>query len=126
MKKYLFLAATAMMFAACSNEVTEGPNTPQAEPEAVGFDVYVPNATQSTRGGLVNVITTPIMQKAGFGVFACVSNDDHNYATGTDIPDFMWNQEIFWNNTSNAWYYAPLKYWPNETNNDSQASEAMT
>ena len=128
MKKLFFLAATAMLFAACSNEVAEGPNTPQAEPEAVGFDVYLPGATQSTRAGRVNVMNTTTLQMTGFGIFGYQTNDestssDPTYISG-DLPNYMWNQQVFYNSTAAGWYYAPLKYWPNETKNDSQTPQA--
>ena len=36
----------------------------------------------------------------------------------------MVNEKLLWNATNQGWYYNPLKYWPNETDNDSQSSNA--
>lgn len=133
MKKILLFAATAtMLFAACTNEDLVAPQTgaeTALEDGAVGFDVYVPGATAQTRAGRVNVMTTPWMKETGFGIFAYQHNNgtsatEGKYVEGTSIPDFMWNQQIFWDGKASAWYYAPLKYWPNETNNDSQNTAA--
>ena len=131
MKKNLFFAAavSALMLTACSSENDVVQNTaPQTKVQelALGFDTYTPAATQ-TRAGRANVMTTTTMQMTGFGVFGYQSDGTHSdgtYAVG-DVPNYMWNQQVNYNSTSNGWYYAPLKYWPNETKNDSQISQAM-
>lgn len=127
MKKILFFAAvTALAFTACtSDELTEqNAQQPTTEDVGVGFDVYVPGATQQTRSGHVGVLNTTYLQQTGFGIFAYQQNNtsggDAKYATGLYKPDFMWNQQVFYNSSAAGWYYAPLKYWPNETKNDSQ------
>lgn len=130
MKKILFLAAvTALAFTACtSDELTEqNAQQPTTENVGVGFDVYVPGATQ-TRAGRTNVMTTGTLQKTGFGIYAYQTDDENTstdpaYQSG-DLPNYMWNQQIFYNNTAAGWYYAPLKYWPNETKKDSQSPSA--
>jgi hypothetical protein len=38
----------------------------------------------------------------------------------------MWNQKVLWNGTSMGWEYAPIKYWPNETTNDSHTGNSAT
>lgn len=131
MKKILFFAAvTALAFTACtSDELTEqNAQQPTTENVGVGFDVYVPGATQSTRAGRTNVMTNITLQKTGFGIFGYQSDGeaaDGTYATG-DKPDYMWNQQVNYNSTATGWYYAPLKYWPNETKNDSQKAGMPT
>ena len=130
MKKSLFFAAaaSALMLTACSSEndlVQTGPQK-TVENQAVGFDVFTLSAT-NTRAGRSNVMTTKTMQMTGFGVFGYQSDGTHGdgtYAVG-DVPNYMWNQQVNYNSTSNGWYYAPLKYWPNETKNDSQNSQAQ-
>ena len=134
MKKYFYLAAvSAMMLTACSSDKdvlqpTPEPSTPQvvAQQQAVGFDVYVPAATASTRSGRTNVMDNSTLQTTGFGVFGYQVDGtpgayDKTASTGS-TPNYMWNQQV--NYISNAWGYSPLKYWPNETANDSQSSAA--
>jgi len=121
MKKILFFAAvTALAFTACtSDELTEqNAQQPTTENVGVGFDVYVPGSTAQTRAGRANVMTTGILQKTGFGVFG-FQTDNAGYSEGI-APNYMWNQQVNWNKGATGWYYAPLKYWPNETKNDSQ------
>lgn len=106
MKKILFFAATALLFAACSNEEGNAPEVAQT-PQAIAFDTYVPNAT---RAGAAGVMTTTTLQGTGFGVFA---QQGATY-TATTGANFMYNQQVTIENS--AWTYTPLKYWPNETN----------
>lgn len=81
-----------------------------------------------TRTGVLGGITTTDILKGtastigagastanvGFGVFG--------YYTGTTpwtdaqtatTPNFMYNQQVKWNSSTNAWEYNPIKYWPN-------------
>ena len=135
MKKILFLAAaSAFMLTACtSDDLALQDNTQQAvENQAVGFDVYVPNAT-TTRAGYTGTLNTNRLQKAesGFGVYAFYTDQDtySNYAAyiaASKVPNFMVNEKITWNATNQGWAYSPLKYWPNETLNDSQTDPALT
>lgn len=131
MKKfYLMMAAvSALALTACTSEddfVQDAPTTQVAADQAVGFDVYLPN-TNSTRAGRAGVMTTGALQMTGFGVFGYQSDGEHSNGSyaATAVPNFMWNQQISYNNTNSGWYYAPLKYWPNETLNDSQTSTAQ-
>jgi hypothetical protein len=142
MKKLLFMFATAaLVLSACSSEddiVQGGGSLPQlGASDAVGFDVYTQQATNVTKAGLEGTMTTNRMQRSeanggGFGVYAYLTEDDvpaagdgvnaTAYAGGA--PNFMVNEKILWNSTSLGWYYSPLKYWPNETDNDSQTTPA--
>lgn len=125
MKKILFFAATAMLFAACTSDEANAPEVAQNAPQAVAFDTYTPAAT---RAGKVGVMTTTTLQDTeanggGFGVFATYT-DNTTYAAGSATPNFMYNQGVFY--SASAWTYAPLKYWPNETTNDSQTPPATS
>ena len=135
MKKSLFFAAaaSALMLTACSSEndvVQNAPQTQETVAQAVGFDIYTPAATNVTRAGRAGVMTTNIMQQTGFGVYAYQIDDtdtdnEFTYTTyegnkTTATPNFMWNQQVNYNKTATGWYYSPLKYWPNETYQDSQ------
>lgn len=119
---YLFLAAAAMLLTtACSNDdaangVALDSQTTAAN-LAVGFDTYTANAT---RAGQAEVMNTTQLKATGFGVFA-VQSPNTTYAA-TQKTDFMWNQKVEW--SANSWTYSPLKYWPNETNTDSQTPAA--
>ena len=150
MKKSLFFvaAASALMLTACSseNDVVQSPtnqNTATVQQQAVGFDVYTPAATNVTRAGLEGTMTTSRLQRSeneggGFGVYAYLTEDGvaaagdganaTAYASGNgttaNIPNFMVNQKILWDTESMGWYYNPIKYWPNETDNDSQTPAA--
>ncbi len=150
MQKNLFLmaAASALMLTACSSENDVLQNAAQSQQtvvdRAVGFDVYTPSATNVTRAGLEGTMTTNRMQRSeadggGFGVYAFLTEDaiDGDGATAyepaspltgsgakTNVPNFMVNEKLLWNSTNLGWYYNPLKYWPNETNHDSQNTNA--
>ncbi|MBR4709260.1 MAG: hypothetical protein IKP30_04045 [Bacteroidaceae bacterium] len=146
MKKLLFMFATAaLVLSACSSEddiVQNGGSPAQlgAAADAVGFDVYTQQSTNVTKAGLEGTMTTNRMQRSeanggGFGVYAFLTEDtdpDAAVATGyqpgdgstANVPNFMANEKILWNSTNLGWYYSPLKYWPNETNRDSQTTPA--
>ena len=145
MKKSLFFvaAASALMLTACSSEsdVLQSTTQPQQTVvnRAVGFDIYTPAATNVTRAGLTGTMTTNRLQLeqaqgGGFGVYAYLTEDTntgagdanatgYSPAAGQD-PNFMVNEMVLWNATNQGWYYDPLKYWPNETDNDSQNTAA--
>lgn len=113
------------MLTACSseNDVLQSATQPQTtvQQQAVGFDIYTPAATNARRAGRVNVMTNGTMQQTGFGVYA-YQTDNVGYTAGALEPNYMWNQQINFNSTASGWYYAPLKYWPNETKKDSQTT----
>lgn len=132
MKKYFYLAAvSAMMLTACSsdNDVVQPtpaqPTNPVAvQQQAVAFDTYLSSTTASTRAGDAGIQTNATLQIAtkGFGVFAQHS-DNSGYAIATG-PNFMYNEHVTY--SASAWTYSPLKYWPNETEKDSQTPAATS
>ncbi len=120
--KSLFVAAVAIMMAACSEtENISVQNTAQQPETAVSFDTYMGRAT--TRAGAVGEITTKEeLQVDNFGVFAYYTNGDLypvNYnndplvTTAKFTPNFMWNQKVEFD--GDKWFYFPVKYWPNES-----------
>ena len=121
MKKSLFLFATAaLVLAACSSEddiVQSAPQKAEAQANAVMFDTYTSSATRA--GDPAGVMTTDKLKTAdkGFGVYGFY-HDNANY-TSSLTPNFMFNEHVHW---ASGWTYEPLKYWPNETTNDSQTA----
>ncbi len=113
MKKILFFAATAMLFAACTSDEANAPEVAQNAPQAVAFDTYTSSAT---RAGTAGVMTTTTLQTTGFGVFA---QQGASYTASTGA-NFMYNQAVTIENS--AWTYTPLKYWPNETATDNNGA----
>ncbi len=119
MKKLFFLAATAMLFAACtSDELTvQDEVLGAATSDAVGFDVYTASATRA--GDPEGVMTTDKLKtlEKGFGVFAMYQ--DNAIYNSSLVPNFMYNEHVSWS-AAGGWTYPILKYWPNETTQDSQ------
>lgn len=105
MKKILFFAAAAIMMVGCSSDqvVSEMP-----QDNAINFGMYFGRDAQSRAA----IMKTEDLQKQSFGVFAYYT-DNGDYVEGTSTPNFMFNQNVKWNNID-AWTYSPLKYWPNE------------
>ena len=127
MKQYLFFAASAaMMLASCSSEqvdfTQESLQAQKDGPAAVQFSTYLSKAG-TTRAGTAGVITTDALKTGthkddGFGVFGYYTQGAEFGASAT--PNFMYNQQVKWDGTNSKWTYSPVKYWPNETINDSQ------
>ena len=117
-------AASALMLTACTSEsdILQSSAPQKAEAKAVGFDIYTPQTGNVTRSGRVNIMDNSTLQITGFGVFGYQTDGD--YTAGTSLPNYMWNQQVNYNTTNVGWYYAPLKYWPNETGHDSQSTAA--
>ena len=117
---YLVLCALLMLIS-CSEAIVTLPEEEQKAAEAVAFSAYLNRTTSSvsTRAGQNGAIGNEALKGStvGFGVFAFLGNDDWLYASNTQQPDFMYNQQVTWNG-STAWTYSPLKYWPNETGGD--------
>ena len=152
MKNSIFLmtVASALMLTACSSENDVLQNATQSQQtavqeRAVGFDIYTPAVTNARRAGQAGTMTTGRLQRTeanggGFGVYSYlvedtkagagdeVANaDDYktkNRSTVNLAPNFMVNEKVLWNTSNQGWYYDPLKYWPNETDKDSQTTPA--
>ena len=137
MKKLFILAITTAALASCSESDLPGNiATSQTQDQAVpvAFSTYI--GETATRAGETDAISTTKLQDEnyGFGVFAYntgATNWDNNQTS--TAPNFMYNQKVAYNSNSEAWEYAPLKYWPNgkdaansENNPSNSATEATT
>ena len=121
-----------MMLASCSsNDKLDSSPTPQQPDVAaageipVGFDAYTQRAV--TRSGLFGDATLVTLQSpsgtgGGFGVFGYYT--DNNDYDQLSTPNFMYNQLVSWNTTSNKWEYDPVKYWPNEYGANAASDDA--
>lgn len=136
--KILALGAVAAL-ASCSQvddfNIAEQANN---ESNAISFGTYM-GKNKDTRAGYAGGITTDVLKDAakanGFGVFAYYTGaNDYAYSAVTTDgttgqssvkPNFMYNEHVTWS-TSRAtvggyisnWTYEPLKYWPNEVQDD--------
>jgi hypothetical protein len=136
MKKVLYFAAIAAMFAACSSEELANQSAIQQDANGtpVNFTVYTQRAI--TRAGVagnwndgtndVYGVTTASLKDAtvhnGFGVFGFYTNDGE-YDLDNSTPNFMYNEQVKWNDTQKAWAYEPVKYWPNEFGNGAESDD---
>ena len=133
MKKLMIsLATAAVLLVACSGEresveqskPTDASASTQG-PLAVDFDAYQ-QRNGATRSGLAGVLNKTQLQKpeaegGGFGVFAYYT--DLKHYDQTYVPNFMYNQGVFWNSSTNLWEYTPLMYWPNEYGFDASSDD---
>lgn len=94
------IACAALTMTSCSNDEIGGNNTKQGDP--IEFGVYLGRDAQGSRG---TIITKDNLTK--FGVTA--------YLEPSNIPDFMYNQEVI-KNADGSWTYSPVKYWPTMKN----------
>ena len=123
-----------MMFTACSSSEdgveVDNPKTPVlAQKVPVGFNAYAERGT--TRSGWAGDLDIDQLKKTkanggGFGVFAYYT--DLKKYDQTYVPNFMYNQGVFWNGEdgtagSDTWIYSPMMYWPNESGSDAQSDD---
>ena len=113
------LTGVAVLAVACSGS-DDGANgggsgnnqrATQEQPQAVDFNAYVNRST--TRGGYGGELGLDQLKSEGFGVYAYYT-DNHQY-NQMSLPNFMFNQQVKWDNNTSKWTYSPMKYWPNET-----------
>lgn len=94
----------ALIVMSCSKDETTM-SIPQ-ESNAITFGTYV-GRDAKTRATALNLTG---LQTTGFGVFAYYTNGG-DYTVGS-TPNFMYNTKV----STASWTYAPIKYWPNESN----------
>lgn len=110
MKKNVILPALAVLALVSCAKVENTVPSPQAQPVAMNFGVYMPQ----TKAGTAGVMDNTLLQTTGFGVMAYVQAGP--YDSATSLPTFMYNQHV--THGTSGWTYSPVKYWPNQLNND--------
>ena len=133
------MAALLLLLAGCSaDDATHSKQTGQSEQQAVSFATSFKETTRASTGTIDNLDALKATPE-GFGVFAYLTDgtafatkfpNADSYTTFADF--FMYNQQVTWGvqyveNDENEdpaddvthydWVYAPLKYWPNSTEN---------
>ncbi len=109
MKKILFAAfAAAALAIGCSQDevLNESPSLNQA----IEFSTYTGKAAQ-TKG---TVIDNGNLNS--FGIIAFYTGTTPMATWTKTAANFMYNQEVIWNTSTNLWEYAPIKYWPTMDN----------
>ena len=127
------MAAFALMLVSCAKDAESVDSTPIEKgnsnvvaQQPVSFGAYVNRAT--TRAGAAGELTNDgangkvSLQDEGFGVFAYFT-DDKPYTPDYN-PNFMYNTQVTYDASANAWTYSPMRYWPNE-NSANDASEGI-
>ena len=126
---YTSLMTVALLLTACAEGVDEE-NKKQTTPStangkiAVGFEAY--NSRGVTRGGWAGTLDLNQLKESeanggGFGVFAYYT--DLKKYDQTYVPNFMYNQGVFWDPVLGIFDYTPTMYWPNEYGSDAYSDD---
>lgn len=110
MKRYLILMTAATLVAACSNDADEVESGYVPSNNAIAIDANTDDELTTRASGEINDNTT--LQATSIGVFGSYTGE-LKYENTTVSPDFMYNQEVKYENGS--WTYRPVKYWPNDS-----------
>lgn len=139
-RKLVAFASAALLLGACSQETVLTPDeAKQLDPKSneISFGTYM-GKKGVTRAGYEGSINNDVLKDNttganGFGVFAYYTGTDtyetKNGTSNTLIPNFMYNEHIYFDASSSAWKYDNLKYWPNEVASgavDTQSPAATT
>ena len=126
---YTSILMVAWLLTACAegvgDETEKQPVTPvTSDQTAVGFEAY--NSRGVTRGGWAGTLTLDQLKESevnggGFGVFAYYT--DLKKYDQTYVPNFMYNQGVFWNPILGIFDYSPTMYWPNEYGFDAASDD---
>ena len=112
MKKFYLFAAAAVLLTACvKTQNVDEVATIGTDETTVSFDVYTARATKA--GKPQEITTEKLKAGPGFGVFAYYT-DNSQYDQYVK-PNFMYNQQVRYDDVHKVWVYEPVKYWPNET-----------
>lgn len=120
MKKYLILAASAVLVLAACAKVEKFQNT--NEENAILFGAYSGKAAITRANPIPDV--KELAAQGGFGVFAYYTGNAAYSASAT--PNFMYNQAVTSSDEGANWVYSPIKYWPNNDSNTTNGSATWT
>jgi len=140
--KTLIILISAVLMASCSGQdeglqtvtsaVPIGFNVTMGESSLVPLSLSIPSRSSAGTHCQLSIVNWPsydddsAMTRAdaeigltdlkaasstGFGVFAAYTGQNR-YADSNVSPDFMYNQQVKWDNAASAWSYSPVKYWP--------------
>ena len=131
-KKPLFYILLSAMFFGCSEggeQLSTSPENAARRTLSVDFDAY--SSRKVTRSGQVGTTTIETLKRTkaqggGFGVFAYYT--DLKQYCQTYVPNFMYNQGVFWKGSDGSlsadyWAYNPVMYWPNEFGSDASSTD---
>jgi len=121
-----FICFICLFITSCAQS-NEGEVAPLSDKAAspVEFSVTLSNvkATRATYpsdalgNGFVGAIDNERLKTLSFGVFTQYAGDTEWASANKGTPfNFMWNQQVDWNDGLTAWTYTPVKYWPNDNN----------
>ena len=123
-----FICFICLFITSCAQS-NEGEVAPLSDKAAspVEFSVTLSNvkATRATYpsdalgNGFVGAIDNERLKELSFGVFTQYAGNTawSSYTAKSTTPfNFMWNQQVDWNDGLTAWTYTPVKYWPNDNN----------
>lgn len=82
-----------------------------AELSPIVFTAFVESPSMEATKANGSVSSQTDLVKADFGVFACYTRD-RRYSESSVMPNFMYNEHLFWDSTHSVWSYQPIKYWP--------------
>ena len=120
-----FSAIAALAMSSCTQEEDLFVSNDQSsyDGNAITFGTYLGKASES-RGADMNLDALK-KSEDGFGVLASYTGtESYLQGEGTaaapwETPNFMYNQQVKWKTDANLpdgyWYYTPVKYWPNNT-----------
>ena len=100
------IACAALTITGCSNDEINAPQQSQGN-NAIEFSTYLGRNAQGSRG---TETSNTSIKTSGFGVLAYYT-EKTDFAN-TNKPNFMWNQQVTYNDTDTNWEYTPIKYWP--------------
>ena len=136
-KKLLFALTLIALLMSCASErsgeeasgYSGGSQVTNPDSLPVAFDAYQSrNITRSGWAGLLDVgqLKETKANGGGFGVFAYYT--DLKKYDQTYVPNFMYNQGVFWKGAEGTisedyWAYSPIVYWPNEYGFDASSDD---
>ena len=118
-KSFFFAAIAAVALVSCA----KSERSDLALRDVVSFGAY--SGRTITKAGSLEDMNLDNLKTIGFGVFATYSGvDDFSVAGATN--DFMYNQQVAYEATPDAWTYSPIKYWPNPTSGMAKENQKVS